>query len=258
MRFFSRSSGESRGRWPSSRRSNSSPGLGAAGGSSSGGGGGGPADTFPNSPSVSPDTERERDDLWGTADFLRRPSIDPAAPTSYSALGIGSAGTTSSPRSAWERGSGRTRLRRPLSARGLDRMSTGGRLGVRVVRRRTKQMPDTREGFGAALAATGGRRSLEPPAVVPQGWEGGTSTNSRRASPAQSTTGSALSVVSAVSGVSAGSGSVAFSPSAVEAESEARSIRKDRRRRKPSISPSWAEASQWAANFVGLDRGTRD
>lgn len=54
---------------------------------------------------------------------------------------------------------------------------------------RTPAASDAREGFGAALAATGGRRSLEPPAVVPQAWEGGTSTNSRRASPAQSTTG---------------------------------------------------------------------
>ncbi|CAN0564742.1 unnamed protein product, partial [Ectocarpus sp. 12 AP-2014] len=100
-------------------------------------------------------------------------------------------------------------------------------------------------GFGAALAANGGRASVKPPSPcipVPHKdkvWEGIGGTSSRRASPAQSATGSTIST---------GSGTLSFSPSAAEAlaECEARTARRDKRRRRPS---------DWAAHLMGLDRG---
>lgn len=58
-----RSSGDSRGRWSSARRNSSNHSPASAGGT-------GPADTFPNSPSISPQAEREAEDPWAAADFL--------------------------------------------------------------------------------------------------------------------------------------------------------------------------------------------
>ncbi|CAM9441932.1 unnamed protein product, partial [Scytosiphon promiscuus] len=270
MRFFARSSGDSRGRWSSSRRNSSNHSPASAGGT-------GPADTFPNSPSISPQAEREAEDPWAAADFLPGlPAGDASGHVAAAAGlsgGVGGCGVGSPGGVMWDRcvvrdGAGQlpgSTSRMPSFAREERGLSGAAALppggvpggsscgGSGIGQRRPKQLPEARDGFGAALAATGGRASIKPPSpcipvphkdkdsrVWEMGGAGVSGSTSRRSSPAQSATGSTFS---------AGSGTLSFSPSAAEAlaECEARSAsrKESRRRRRPS---------EWAALFVGLDR----
>lgn len=123
-----RSSGDSRGRWASARRSNNSPGSAASGA------GAGPADTFPNSPSISPERdEHESEDPFGVDHFLPGlPAADPIV-TNAAAAGIGTGAGAGSPACAWvdrDRG-GSSPAGSRLSFSSRDERGSGSSLGGR-------------------------------------------------------------------------------------------------------------------------------
>ncbi|CAM9334692.1 unnamed protein product [Ascophyllum nodosum] len=210
MRFFSRS-GDSRGRWSATRR-NTSPSSGT-----------GPADTFPNSPSISPTGGNRSNDLWDDGDLLPLP---PSTPGDAIVVASGGSGT-----------------KKIANCSPADGARGGGR------RRKLS------EGFGAAMAAAGRAPLKAPPPFlhVPQRntFEG---TNaSRRASPATSATGSAMSVGSNCSPADDRSDGDA-SVSRTRKGRRRRQLSGNTRGRGSSSSPSWAEASEWADQQVGPDR----